>query len=146
MRNPRTLFIIGAGASHEAGLPLGAELIEIVASKLNFRIEHGSLREDSGARDILDVFQQLTQTRDGMQALIDAASRVRDGVIFSKSIDSFIDVHRDNKNIQLCGKLAIAKTILDSERTSHLYVANTNSGFKNTDALKTVGILSFLNT
>jgi hypothetical protein len=69
MRNPRTLFIIGAGASHEARLPLGAELIEIVASKLNFQIEHGSLREDSGARDILDVFQQLTQTRDGMQTL-----------------------------------------------------------------------------
>jgi hypothetical protein len=34
MRTPHTVFIIGAGASAEANLPIGKELIDTIAEKL----------------------------------------------------------------------------------------------------------------
>src|SRR5260370_38062210 len=73
MRNPRTLFVIGGGASGEADLPIGKQLIDIVASKLNFKVEQGSLREETGDFDIVDVLQQRTQTREGIDTYLEAA-------------------------------------------------------------------------
>ena len=122
MRTQHTLFIIGAGASKEAGFPVGTELVSDVAARLNFQICDGALQEYSGDRDILDVFQQYEQTRENINAYLEAARRVRDGVIYSKSIDVFIDTHRENKKIQFCGKLAIAKTILEAEKNSKLFI------------------------
>jgi hypothetical protein len=37
------------------------------------------------------------------------------------SIDNFLDAHKDNNKIVLCGKLAIARSILQGERESLLY-------------------------
>jgi hypothetical protein len=65
MRNPNTLFIVGAGASCEADLPNGKKLIDIIASKLNYQLANGSRRQGHGGDDILDIFQQETRTREG---------------------------------------------------------------------------------
>lgn len=52
----------------------------------------------------------------------------------AKSIDNFIDQHSDNKEIELCGKLAIIRTILEAEAKSSLFVDPSNiynkMGFK----------------
>jgi hypothetical protein len=118
VRNPNSLFVIGAGASAEAGMPTGKQLIDTIAERLDYRIEHSSLREGSGDRDILDILQQKTNTREGIMACLQAAWRIRDGIIYSKSIDSFMDGHRHDERIQLCGKLAIVKSILEAEQSS----------------------------
>ncbi len=144
MRNPRTLFVIGAGASVEADLPIGKQLIDIVASKLNFKVEQGSLREGTGDFNIVDVLQQRTQTREGIDTYLEAAWRVRDGIIFSNSIDSFIDVHRDDQDIQLCGKLAIAKTILEAERNSKLFIDKPKGEFADLEGLKKTWFFEFV--
>jgi hypothetical protein len=122
MRNPQTLFIIGAGASREANLPTGKQLVEIISQRLDYRVAHGVRVQGHGDEDILDIFQQRTQTREGINAYLQAAWRIRDGIVYSNSIDSFIDLHRDDERIQLCGKLAIAKSILEAEQNSYLYV------------------------
>ena len=93
-------------------MPTGKELIDIIADKMNYRLEGGSIKTGEGDGDILDMLQQQTQTREGIMALLAAAWRIRDGIIYSKSIDSFMDGHRHDPHIQLCGKLAIAKSIL----------------------------------
>jgi hypothetical protein len=143
MRNRRTLFIVGAGASKEVGLPIGRELVEIVASRLNFQERHGSLIEGYGDADILDIFQQYAHTREGINAFLDAARRVRDGVIFSNSVDSFIDVHREDRLIQLCGKLAIVKTILKAERQSKLFIDRRVDDFADLEGLKKTWFFDF---
>jgi len=53
--------------------------------------------------------------------LLDAAQRIKDGLIQSISIDNFIDIHQVNESVVFCGKLAIIKTILDAEKNSPLY-------------------------
>jgi len=40
----------------------------------------------------------------------------------ANSIDEFMDQHKDDEEVQLCGKLAIVKSILIAERRSKLYV------------------------
>ncbi len=42
------------------------------------------------------------------------------------SIDNFIDNHRGDEKIELCGKLAIVKSILDAEKNSKIYVDPSN--------------------
>ena len=41
MLSEKTVFIIGAGASHEAGLPVGKELTRIIAGKVAYHINGG---------------------------------------------------------------------------------------------------------
>lgn len=143
MRNLRTLFIVGAGASKEVGFPVGKELIDIVALRLDFRVEHDVLQEAFGDADIADVLQQRASTRDRMNELLQAAWRVRDGVIYANSIDTFIDVHRGDPKIQLCGKLAIVKTILEAERQSPLSIDPTTHNFSNVVAIKDTWLFNF---
>jgi hypothetical protein len=42
------------------------------------------------------------------------------------SIDNFIDSHRTNQRIAFCGKLAIARSILQAEASSSMYVDTAN--------------------
>jgi len=54
------------------------------------------------------------------------------------SIDNFIDTHQGDAKIELCGKLAIVKSILDAERKSLLFIDPNSSknkiNFTRTDA------------
>lgn len=49
---------------------------------------------------------------------------------YAISIDNFLDAHSDNKNVELCGKLAIVQSILNAERASHIYYDESNRAFK----------------
>lgn len=41
----------------------------------------------------------------------------------SISIDNFIDSHKGDKEIELCGKLAIVRAVLEAEAKSDAFVA-----------------------
>jgi hypothetical protein len=56
------------------------------------------------------------------------ARHIRDALPQAISIDNFIDAHRDNDKISLCGKLAIVRSILDAEKRSLLYFERSRSG------------------
>jgi len=49
-----------------------------------------------------------------------AAFNVASGIAYSRSIDSYLHAHKDYKPLQVCGKLAIAQTILEHEKGSVL--------------------------
>jgi hypothetical protein len=135
MRASKTVFIIGAGASDEVGIPFGRKFLEIISDKLNYRFQGPSLHPGSGDSDILDVIQQYAKDRVTLDKYLDAANRIREGILFSRSIDAFIDVHRDDEKIQQLGKLAIAKTILEQEQRCHMYVAPPGTAFQDVSRL-----------
>lgn len=56
-----------------------------------------------------------------------AARRIRDAMPQAISIDNFIDNHQGDEKIELCGKLAIVKSILDAEKSSKIYVDPSNN-------------------
>ena len=130
MRAAKTVFIVGAGASAEAGLPFGEMFLGELSSKLNFQIRDGSLVPGFGDEDILDAIQQYARDREGINGYLAAARRIREGPSFSKSIDTFLDAHRSDQRIQLLGKLAIAKTILEQEQSSCLSIPEGSRDFR----------------
>jgi hypothetical protein len=135
MRAFKTVFIVGAGASHEVGVPFGREFLETIATKLDFKIVRGSLVPNSGDADILDAVQQYARDRQSVNGYLSAARRIRDGVPFASSIDTFIDAHRDDEKIRLLAKLAIAKTILEYEQKSCLHISAGRLEFRDVGTL-----------
>jgi hypothetical protein len=121
-----TVFVVGAGASYEAGLPTGHELKENISNILNSKIKRNSkINIDKTIYDAIALYTQENKT--DIQEYISVAKHISEGLLLSISIDNFIDEHRDNNNeVPLCGKLAIAKSILDAERLSKLYIDNSN--------------------
>lgn len=124
------VLVIGAGASNEVGLPLGSELKKQIGKALDIRYERGINRE-SGDEIIDGSFRVLAsedhQNRhNNINLYLEAAWRIRDAMPQAISIDNFIDSHRSNDTIALCGKLAIARCILDAECKSKLKVDRDN--------------------
>jgi len=121
--DPESLvLIIGAGASSEVGLPLGAELKEHIARLLDIR--YNAYVKVSGDAVIDGAFRLLSQHVDESQGDINpylkASRHIRDAMPQAISIDNFIEAHRRNALIKDVGKLAIVRSILLAEQSSKL--------------------------
>ena len=117
----RTPYIAGAGASQEAGLPTGEELKKSIIAVL------GTGRHD---RPISDMFvchaleHHARERNQDIHLYVRAANRIQEAMPLAISIDNLLDAHRDDKEIELCGKLAIVRSILRAENESHLKELN----------------------
>jgi hypothetical protein len=52
----------------------------------------------------------------------EAGANVANGIGYSRSIDSYLNAHTGDEKVKICAKLAIVKTILESERTSSVFI------------------------
>lgn len=124
MFKDNTVFVVGAGASKEFGLPTGAQLVETIKKHSDFR---DAVYGDSYGRNS-EVFTHLQQThyqdREGLNLRIDAASKIIKGIDSAESIDEFIFRHADNPCIAEVGKLQIAHAIAAAEKASFLSEKN----------------------
>lgn len=124
-----TVFVIGAGASFEAGLPTGdglkSEISKLLYSK---RTSSTSELHENVDRIIRGaIFEHASSTNALCDNYFLVAKHISNALPLSISIDNLLDEHRDNKDeIPLCGKLAIARAILEAERKSKLYINNSN--------------------
>jgi hypothetical protein len=131
----KTLFVIGAGASSEIGMPTGYELKMKICDILSLR-EQRSINKISTTDLFHLVFQILTKLdMHEKTKYIKAARIISEGLMTEISIDNFIDKHRDNPYIVKTGKLAIVFAILNGERSSHIY--NRDSHFDTNNILQT---------
>jgi hypothetical protein len=123
----KTVFVVGAGASKDIGFPLGVDLKDKIKSLIDIRFKFGQY--ESGSQSIIYALTSIQRdinpyTRAG-RALAEAlrASTV-------KSIDAYLDTHKDNADIVLMGKLGIADAILSAEAISELKF-NLSDGHRN---------------
>ena len=120
----RTVFVIGAGANVEIGLPSGNELKMKIAELLDF-FWHG--REMTKGDDLIysAIVQYLKENNkyvnEEVRKICDIARNISKAMPLSISIDNFIDAHRGNQQVELCGKLAIVRAILEEEHNCPLY-------------------------
>ncbi|MFC1488589.1 hypothetical protein ACFL6B_01945 [Thermodesulfobacteriota bacterium] len=118
-----TVFVIGAGASQEANLPTGSELKNKISRLLDIRFDFN--KQKSGDPALTNALRLLVRAADGREGdinpYIHEAWHIRDALPQAISIDNFIDSHRDNDKIAICGKLAIVRSILDAEKSSLLH-------------------------
>jgi hypothetical protein len=148
MFRSKTLFIIGAGASCEVGLPAGKELTKIISSKLKSNFDGHRGFSEPKDHEIAEAFRWKIQIppspsdalyfpRGELQKYCEAADQISKAMPLEPSIDQFIDNHRGNGYIELGGKLAIVKSILEEERKSKIFIdynkANYSINFDSTD-------------
>ena len=119
MFRSRTLFIIGAGASSEIGLPIGTELTKIIGPMLDIGFKT-PFEQSSGDRDIVGALNAYVGAGRDINPYIQTAREISRGMPLANSIDSYIDVHQHDKRVRLCGKLAIVKSIMQAEWNSKL--------------------------
>ncbi|NKC16001.1 MAG: hypothetical protein GKR94_28520 [Gammaproteobacteria bacterium] len=116
-------MIIGAGASKEFGLPTGDELKQQIARALDIRYD--LLTQSTGARLIKSAFTVAAEKQTGSLDIgpyLSQAHRIRGALLQAISIDNLLDAHKGNNALELCGKLAIAISILSAERNSNLWI------------------------
>ncbi|RZF59116.1 hypothetical protein EWE75_23495 [Sphingomonas populi] len=119
-----TLFIIGAGASCEIGLPSGDGLRDHIIEAL--APERGNATQAFKNQAVNDAIVEAVQSvdRNGweneMRAYRAMAERVRKALPLAQSIDNYLDAHRGNTIIETLGKIGIASSILSAEANSAL--------------------------
>lgn len=117
----KTVFVIGAGASREAGLPLGTELKLQLADflKIDFddfdRMKHINPMLFNALREVYGY------DRHKLQLAFTNCKQISDNMPLAISIDNFVDAHRNNQTLAKISKMAIVNCILDAERKSKMY-------------------------
>lgn len=129
----RTVFVVGAGASKEVGLPTGEELLRIIGPMLDFRFRdpYGDGGKGSFDPDLAECIRVQSNSQDERDRYFAAGRKIKHAIDLSSvnSIDEYLDTHNDDKYINFCGKIAIAKAILSHEKSSALGIRRTNDPF-----------------
>ena len=113
MFHRKTVFVVGAGASAEIGLPLGGELATIIQKKMDVRYEQFNKPVGAGDHDLfVQITKNFANNAEGYQK---ASWLIRDGIQLARSIDDFLDMHRDDALVVEYGKAAIVKSVLEAE-------------------------------
>lgn len=118
----KTLFVLGAGASKEFNLPLGIELRSHITHRLTKFIEGGD-RSD----DFTPLAVAIRELGEPWHELVKAANAIRKGIVFSDSIDDFLNETRDRPLIGRLAKIFIAACILNAEQQAPHFLNFTAS-------------------
>jgi hypothetical protein len=111
------VFVVGAGASNEFGLPVSGQLNASIALSLNFnRGPNGLL---IGERAVFDLLGSKFGLESGKYQ--DAATELATHVMEFASIDETLHWFSTRPQIVLLGKFAIVREILKAERRSILF-------------------------
>ena len=133
MSRTETVFIVGAGASAEFGLPVGSELIKQIVAGLSYEIEFDkvisknyrlfdAIKSSSNNCGFLD-YKKYNSFLSSVKHMVSALPE-------SISIDNFI-YQQENIYTTELGKMAIVQSILDSEgRSSLAYKRGLDGGLK----------------
>lgn len=128
MFNSKTVFIIGAGAGADVGMLDGYRLKYEISLRLDF--SNPPTTDIRGDRFVHDAIQRQAKMDDilggKINSYMNAARHIKEGMSTATSIDTYIDTHRGNKEIEICGKLGIVRSILESERRSKLFYDTSN--------------------
>jgi hypothetical protein len=115
-----TVLVVGAGASRELRFPDSRELLDQIASALDF--DGDGFKLTRGDKFIHDEFVRTQDRGNRISVLWQAAQRVRDAAHLGISIDNVIHQMAGDDDFAYCAKLAIVRRILDAERSSDLRI------------------------
>ena len=122
MQQKKTVFVVGAGASQEVDLPTSTALKTTIENILDIRFH--LTEQINGDFVIADALKSCFRD---INPHLRACWKIREALPLAMSIDNFIDSHRGDERIELCGKLAIVRSILHAERSSKLSLNRPNT-------------------
>ena len=118
MLKNRTVIVLGAGASAEVGLPVGAGLAESIAKLVHFENNLPAFAEQA---DFQVHLQNNCQRRGEIVVYhMDAGREIARGIESARSIDRYIDRFHDDQFVRDTGKAAIVHCLLKAEAESKL--------------------------
>jgi hypothetical protein len=123
MVNGKTVFVVGAGASYEMGLPVGEELKKQISHMLKVQRHNAYDKLTVKNGEIFDALRIIDSSRRPaleLQKTVQAAGDIAHALPLTLSIDNYLNNHNGDEAIELCGKLAIARAILAAESNSTL--------------------------
>jgi hypothetical protein len=117
---PKTVFVVGAGASCELKMPSGGQLADTitVGAKVGFGHVEEKATGDSGLRDALRRHFPGHE----VNARLPALRNIADGIYLAESIDNYIERHQATPFVSEMGKFLIAYFLLKAEASSKLKV------------------------
>jgi hypothetical protein len=121
MFKSQTVFVVGAGASEEVGLPIGKELTKSIANLVDLDVEfEGATKGDGQIYETLKriVNENVDEWRGNN--LLGSARHIAEAMEMAVSIDTFLESFAHDREHILVGKLGIAKAIITAERKSKL--------------------------
>lgn len=110
-----TVFVVGAGASADFDLPVGAELSRRIAGLSKIDIDSWGSPTSTLGSLVLDILRKKTDDVRQLSAWLAALNKISSGIHLKRSIDSFIDQHSSHPEIGQMGKLMIALRIVEAE-------------------------------
>jgi len=108
-------FVIGAGASFEAGFPLGQELANDIRNSVSFKFDYGRLV--GGNPEIANAIRFLADTTKST-SYWDKCAEISRRLEYCLSIDEFIHRFQHDTDLAIISKIAIAQRIIDAEQQS----------------------------
>ena len=115
----KTVFIVGAGASAEVGLPIGADLKFQIIRELQQALDKvGGYDTRSPTTQVLENW--VRGSRFSEVELGRAVESVCQGLRVAYSIDNFLEARNGSEAILACAKLGITAAILKAESSSQL--------------------------
>lgn len=128
MIRSETLFIVGAGASAEFGLPIGRNLTSDIAACLRWNSDYERNSELTkllvdGVRTLCEETQEFS-----IGNLFSKAAFMHRGLSQASSIDAFVQTHSDDLEIAMLAKLSIAACIWHWENKSKLHLKEFREG------------------
>ena len=124
MGNFRTVFVVGAGAGADLGMPLGDGLKVEIANLLNTVLDRAKEGENISIDErIWDALAIKSTAPSGMSygaEYLDACSQIVNAMPIAESIDNFLDARKNDDKIIFCGKLAIVDSILKAEAATKI--------------------------
>lgn len=120
MFNSTTVFIVGAGASKEAGLPVGSELTLKIADLVNIRADFSKVSQ--GDHLIFWAMRKLAESGPpwDKNQFFGSGRALAEAMDMAVSIDTFLESHASNQEYVMVGKLGIVRAIAMAERASKL--------------------------
>ncbi|WP_299954107.1 hypothetical protein [uncultured Roseobacter sp.] len=116
------VFVVGAGASREFGLPTGDDLKDVIKNFGSVRkTREGSRFPDELLRDCFQFAAYNKKDQNWFLELVTASSFIAENMSTAPSIDNFLHTHGHDERVVTAGKLLIARSILDAERRSTLF-------------------------
>jgi hypothetical protein len=117
--NP-TVFVIGAGASAEYGLPLGSNLRDRIAAAGGYRFKDDGLLQDGDETLLNAIRQRFNSEKTAVHSYMAADRDLAASMPIHASIDEALHYWRAKTEAIQLGKIAIANEILRAELNTHL--------------------------
>lgn len=119
------VLILGAGSGVDLEMPVGSKLQETIHDLTKISLtDEGFVRYRWADQQIHAAVRQLYPKN--MDEAATAIKLIHEGVYLRASIDDYLDRYRSNDLVNVCGKLAIARSILVHEARSSLHFNTEN--------------------